>query len=140
MDIRTVQEHRSPRATEPGLLQGRGGRRRAHRLPGADRRGPGASGTDAYLTNRNLILGDAARSDSIPTLKIGNNDVKCSHGSTTGRLSAEELFYLESRGYSTEDAREMLVVGYFEDLLTPAPEKYREDALASIRERLHSAA
>ena len=62
--------------------------------------------------------------------------VKCSHGSTTGRLSEEEVFYLESRGLSTVDAREMLVVGYFEDLLASAPERYRDDALARIREKL----
>jgi len=100
----------------------------------------GASGTDAYLTNRNLILGDAARSDSIPTLRIGNNDVRCSHGSTTGRLSEEELFYLESRGLSRAEAREMLVVGYFEDLLSRAPELYREGALDRVRSRMALAA
>ena len=66
--------------------------------------------------------------------------MKCSHGSTTGKLNAEELFYLESRGYSAADAREMLVVGYFEDLLTTAPESYREDALSTIRDRLRGAA
>ena len=140
MDIRTVQLHRSPRATSRAYYKGAvaGGGRTV--FQGLIDVSTGASGTDAYLTNRNLILGDAARSDSIPTLKIGNNDVKCSHGSTTGRLSDEELFYLETRGYSSADAREMLVVGYFEDLLTPAPESFREEALSTIRERLRGAA
>jgi Fe-S cluster assembly protein SufD len=139
MDIRTVQRHQSPRATSRAYYKGAvaaGGRTV---FQGLIEVGTGASGTDAYLTNRNLILGEAARSDSIPTLKIGNNDVKCSHGSTTGKLSAEELFYLESRGLSVADAREMLVVGYFEDLLASAPESFRDDALARIRERLHAA-
>jgi Fe-S cluster assembly protein SufD len=140
MDIRTVQLHRSPKASSRAYYKGAvaGGGRTV--FQGLIDVSTGASGTDAYLTNRNLILGDAARSDSIPTLKIGNNDVKCSHGSTTGRLSAEELFYLESRGYSADDAREMLVVGYFEDLLTKAPETFREGALSTIRERLRGAA
>jgi Fe-S cluster assembly protein SufD len=140
MDIRTVQNHRSPRATSRAYYKGAvaGGGRTV--FQGLIDVSTGASGTDAYLTNRNLILGEAARSDSIPTLKIGNNDVKCSHGSTTGRLNAEELFYLESRGYSAKDAREMLVVGYFEDLLTSAPEVFREGALSTIRERLRGAA
>ncbi len=140
MDIRTVQLHRSPQATSRAYYKGAvaGGGRTV--FQGLIDVSTGASGTDAYLTNRNLILGDAARSDSIPTLKIGNNDVKCSHGSTTGRLSAEELFYLESRGYAESDAREMLVVGYFEDLLTKAPESFREGALSTIRERLRGAA
>jgi Fe-S cluster assembly protein SufD len=138
MDIRTVQRHQSPRATSRAYYKGAvaGGGRTI--FQGLIEVGTGASGTDAYLTNRNLILGEAARSDSIPTLKIGNNDVKCSHGSTTGKLSADELFYLESRGFSAVDAREMLVVGYFEDLLATAPERFRDDALALIRERLHA--
>ena len=140
MDIRTVQRHHSPSATSRAYYKGAvasGGRSVFQGLIEVD---PGASGTDAYLTNRNLILGDAARSDSIPTLRIGNNDVRCSHGSTTGRLSEEELFYLESRGLSRVESREMLVMGYFEDLLDHAPEAYREGALEQIRERLASAA
>ena len=140
IDIRTVQRHHSPSATSRAYYKGAvasGGRSVFQGLIEVD---PGASGTDAYLTNRNLILGDAARSDSIPTLRIGNNDVRCSHGSTTGRLSEEELFYLESRGLSRVESREMLVMGYFEDLLDHAPEAYREGALEQIRERLASAA
>jgi Fe-S cluster assembly protein SufD len=140
MDIRTVQRHHSPSATSRAYYKGAvasGGRTVFQGLIEVD---AGASGTDAYLTNRNLILGDAARSDSIPTLRIGNNDVRCSHGSTTGRLSEEELFYLESRGLSRAESREMLVVGYFEDLLDHAPETYREGALEVIRSRLASAA
>jgi Fe-S cluster assembly protein SufD len=140
MDLRTVQRHRSPKATSRAVYKGAvasGGRTV---FQGLIEVAPGASGTDAWLTNRNLILGEGARSDSIPTLKIGNNDVKCSHGSTTGRLNAEELFYLESRGLSTADAREMLVIGYFEDILTPAPESFKDGALAAIKGRLRAAA
>ena len=66
--------------------------------------------------------------------------MKCSHGSTTGKLNADELFYLESRGYSAADAREMLVVGYFEDLLASAPEEFKENALEAIKGRLRTAA
>jgi Fe-S cluster assembly protein SufD len=140
MDIRTVQRHHSPSATSRAYYKGAvasGGRTVFQGLIEVD---PGASGTDAYLTNRNLVLGDGARSDSIPTLRIGNNDVRCSHGSTTGRLSEEELFYLESRGLSRNEAREMLVMGYFEDLLDHAPEIYREGTLERIRSRLALAA
>ena len=140
MDLRTVQRHQSPKATSRAVYKGAvasGGR---SVFQGLIEVAPGASGTDAWLTNRNLILGEGARSDSIPTLKIGNNDVKCSHGSTTGRLNAEELFYLESRGLSAADAKEMLVIGYFEDILTPAPESFKDGALAAIKGRLHAAA
>ena len=140
MDLRTVQRHHSPSATSRAYYKGAvasGGRTVFQGLIEVD---TGASGTDAYLTNRNLILGDGARSDSIPTLKIGNNDVRCSHGSTSGRLSEEELFYLESRGLSRRDAREMLVVGYFEDLLDKAPDLFKEGALERIRARMALAA
>jgi Fe-S cluster assembly protein SufD len=140
MDIRTVQRHHSPSATSRAYYKGAvasGGRTVFQGLIEVD---AGASGTDAYLTNRNLILGDAARSDSIPTLRIGNNDVRCSHGSTTGRLSEEELFYLQSRGLYPSESREMLVVGYFEDLLDNSPEIYREGTMELIRSRLASAA
>jgi Fe-S cluster assembly protein SufD len=140
MDLRTVQRHQSPKATSRAVYKGAvsGGGRTI--FQGLIEVAPGASGTDAWLTNRNLILGEGARSDSIPTLKIGNNDVKCSHGSTTGKLNAEEMFYLESRGLSTADAREMLVIGYFEDILTPAPESFKDGALSAIKGRLRAAA
>jgi Fe-S cluster assembly protein SufD len=140
MDLRTVQRHRSPKASSRAVYKGAvaGGGRTI--FQGLIEVSTGASGTDAFLTNRNLILGEAARSDSIPTLKIGNNDVKCSHGSTTGKLNADELFYLETRGYSAADAREMLVVGYFEDLMTDAPQEFKDNALASIKGRLRAAA
>ena len=139
MDLRTVQRHQSPKAMSRAVYKGAvasGGR---SVFQGLIEVAAGASGTDAWLTNRNLILGEGARSDSIPTLKIGNNDVRCSHGSTTGRLSAEELFYLESRGLSAADAREMLVIGYFEDILNPAPEVFRDQTLGVIRDRLRAA-
>jgi Fe-S cluster assembly protein SufD len=136
MDLRTVQRHRAPsamsRATYKGAIDS-GGRTV---FQGLIEVSEGASGTDAYLSNRNLILGDAARADSIPTLQIGNNDVRCSHGSTTGQLREEEIFYLVSRGLSPRDARELLVIGYFEEILNAAPPSFSEDALAAIRARL----
>jgi len=139
MDLRTVQRHRSPKAMSRAVYKGAvaGGGRTV--FQGLIEVSAGAAGTDAWLTNRNLILGEAARADSMPTLKIGNNDVKCSHGSTTGRLNAEEVFYLQSRGLSAADAREMLVIGYFEDILTTAPETFRESTLGTIRDRLRAA-
>jgi Fe-S cluster assembly protein SufD len=76
----------------------------------------------------------------VPTLRIGNNDVKCSHGSTTGRLSEDELFYLETRGLSRAQARELLVFGFFEDLLEPSPETFRAPLQRLLHERLTEAA
>ena len=117
----TALRHVSPGATSRAAYKGavQGGGRSVYQ--GLIDVGQGASGTDAYLSNRNLLLGEGARADSIPTLRIGNNDVRCSHGSATGRLGEEELFYLQSRGLSEEEAREMLVLGFFEDLLERSP-------------------
>jgi Fe-S cluster assembly protein SufD len=82
------------------------------------------------------VLNDGARSDSIPSLKIGNNDVKCSHGSTTGRVDEGQLFYLQARGLSRAEAKEMLVTGYFEEVVGETPEAYRSRVLEAVRLRL----
>jgi Fe-S cluster assembly protein SufD len=134
MDLRTVQRHRSPKATSRALYKGAVKDSGRTVYQGLIEVSPGASGTDAYLSNKNLILNDGARADSIPSLRIDNNDVRCSHGSTTGRINPEELFYLGSRGLSPAEARAMLVLGYFEELLGRAP--FAEAALAGVAGRL----
>ncbi len=71
-----------------------------------------ASLTDAYLTNNNIVLNDGARADSIPSLKIRNNNVKCSHGSTTGKIDEDQIIYLTSRGLEREDAKDLILEGF----------------------------
>jgi Fe-S cluster assembly protein SufD len=137
MDLRTVQRHRSPKATSRALYKGAVQDSGRTIYQGLIEVSPGAAGTDAYLSNKNLILNDGARADSIPSLRIDNNDVRCTHGSTTGRINPEELFYLASRGLSPAEARNLLVLGYFEELLGPAP--FAGQALAGVSGRLSSA-
>lgn len=86
-------------------------------------------GTNAYQANRNLLLSKGATSDSIPTLEIEANDVKCTHGSATGGLDEETLFYLRSRGIPRKSAENMLVEGFFEDVLLKLSDE-------SVREKL----
>ncbi len=76
-----------------------------------------AQQTDAYQTNRNLLLSPTAEANSLPGLEIEANDVKCSHGATTGQVSPEELFYLKARGIPERAAYELLVFGFFEEVL-----------------------
>ncbi len=76
-----------------------------------------AQKTDAYQSNRNLMLSDNADACSLPGLEIQANDVRCTHGSTTSRIDPSQLFYLESRGISPAVARELLVFGFFEEVL-----------------------
>ena len=77
----------------------------------------GAQKTDAYQTNRNLILSQDARADSIPNLEIKANDVRCSHGASVSHVNKEELFYLMTRGLSRQASEELLVEGFLEELL-----------------------
>jgi Fe-S cluster assembly protein SufD len=73
---------------------------------------PGAQKTDAYQTNRNLLLDAESEAVSIPQLEIGANDVRCSHGSTTGPVPEDQRFYLMSRGLPPEVAEHVLVTGF----------------------------
>jgi len=77
-----------------------------------------AQRTDAYQTNRNLLLSPDAEASSLPGLEILANDVKCSHGMTTGQLDADQMFYLLSRGIPRKEAEKLMVFGFFEEVLS----------------------
>lgn len=97
---------------------------------------PIAPGTDAYLSNRNLILEDGARAESLPQLNIDTDDVACSHGATTGGPRQEELFYVMSRGLDREDAKRVLVQGHLGSIFARLPadlaEEFEERALDAL--------
>jgi Fe-S cluster assembly protein SufD len=76
-----------------------------------------AQQTDAMQTNKNLLLSEDASIDTKPQLEIFNNDVKCAHGSTIGRLDANSLFYLRSRGLSEHAARSLLTYAFASELV-----------------------
>lgn len=77
-----------------------------------------AEGTDTYELNRNLLLSDGARADSVPNLEIETGEiVGAGHASTTGRFDDEQLFYLMSRGISMSDARRLVVRGFFNEIV-----------------------
>ncbi|MFU8888559.1 MAG: Fe-S cluster assembly protein SufD [Trueperaceae bacterium] len=79
---------------------------------------PGAQKTDAYQTNRNLLLDDESEAVSIPQLEIKANDVRCSHGSTTGPVPEDQRFYLMSRGLRPEVAEHVLVTGFLYEVMS----------------------
>ncbi len=72
--------------------------------------------TDAYQRNDNLMLANTARADSIPGLEIEADDVRCTHGSTSGRVDDEQVFYAMSRGYTRQEAVRMIVTGFFQQV------------------------
>ena len=77
-----------------------------------------AVGTDTYEINRNLVLTDGARADSVPNLEIETGEiVGAGHASATGRFDDEQLFYLQARGIPADEARRLVVRGFFAELL-----------------------
>ncbi len=76
----------------------------------------GAQKTDGYQRNDNLMLSDHARADSIPGLEINADDVRCTHGSTSGRIDEELIFYAQSRGFTRGEAMRMIVTGFFQQI------------------------
>jgi Fe-S cluster assembly protein SufD len=80
--------------------------------------GPDATGTDSYEANRNLVLTDGARADSIPNLEIETGDIAgAGHASATGRFDDEQLFYLQARGISEDEARRLVVLGFLSEIV-----------------------
>ncbi|BDO42487.1 Fe-S cluster assembly protein SufD [Cellulomonas sp. NTE-D12] len=97
-----------------------------------------AEGTDTYELNRNLVLSDGARADSVPNLEIETGVIEgAGHASATGRFDDEQLFYLRSRGIHEVDARRLVVLGFFAELLHQIGVPEVEDRLlASIENEL----
>ena len=92
-----------------------------------------AEGTETFEVNRNLVLTDGARADSVPNLEIETGEiVGAGHASTTGRFDDEQLFYLTSRGIPADQARRLVVRGFFGEIL-------QKITVAPVRERLEAA-
>lgn len=120
-DFNTSQDHTQPHTGSDLLYKGAldGDSRAVFR--GIIRVLPGAQRTDAYQTNRNLLLSRGARADSLPNLEIEADDVKCSHGATVGELDSESKFYLMSRGLSRIQAERLVVMGFLGEVLSKLP-------------------
>lgn len=141
-DFRTVQDHRAKRTTSDLVFKGAVSGRARSVYSGVIRVNPGASGTSAFLTNRNLVLSAEARAYSVPNLEIvSENDLRsCGHAATSGPLDPDQIFYLESRGVPTEVARRLIVLGFFDDVVSKVPVPgLREVVRERVGRRLRSA-
>ncbi len=78
---------------------------------------PDAQKTNAFQSNKNILLTDDASIDTKPQLEIWADDVKCSHGATTGQIDAEQLFYLQTRGLDRRQATALLLKAFASDVL-----------------------
>jgi Fe-S cluster assembly protein SufD len=99
---------------------------------------PAAVGTQTYEMNRNLLLSDGARADSVPNLEIETGNIAgAGHASATGRFDDQQLFYLQSRGIPEETARRLVVRGFFADVVNRIglPE-LEQQIMAAIEQRL----
>jgi Fe-S cluster assembly protein SufD len=119
-DMRTFQEHIAPRTRSELVFKGAVAERSRSVYTGTIHMHPGARKANASQTNRNLVLSREAHADSVPNLDIEENDVRCSHASAVGPVDADQLFYLGSRGVPPDVAEQLVLLGFFDDLLQRA--------------------
>lgn len=143
LEQRVYVHHEAPhtrsRVTYKGALNGEGARTV---WVGDVLIGPGATGTDTYEQNRNLVLSEGTRADSIPNLEIQTGDiVGAGHASATGRFDDEHLFYLQSRGIPEAEARRLVVLGFLIEVVQRIPEPVLQARLvAALVSELEGAA
>jgi Fe-S cluster assembly protein SufD len=128
-DLHTLQKHLTDHTTSDLLIKGCLKDRARSIYQGLIQVAEGAQRTDAYQANRNLLLSDTARADSIPGLEILANDVRCTHGATIGTVDEEQMYYLMSRGLPGNEAQRLIVEGFFTPVLDRIP-------LESVRDQL----
>lgn len=127
--LHTLQRHLQPNCTSDLLIKGCLKDKARSVYQGLIQVAEDAQKTDAYQANRNLLLSDQARADSIPGLEILANDVRCTHGATIGYIDPEHLYYLMARGLPPVDAQRLIVEAFFEPVLDRIP-------LEAVRNRL----
>lgn len=118
IDQRTLQTHNAPHATSDLLFKNTLADSSKTIFSGLIKVAEEAQQTDAYQTNRNLLLTQTAEANSLPGLEIEANDVKCSHGATTSQIDPEEIFYMNARGIDKGAAHELIVYGFFEEIIS----------------------
>jgi Fe-S cluster assembly protein SufD len=131
-DFQSLQDHFAPSCMSDLLVKGALRDEAVSVYSGLIKIRKDAQHSDAYQANRSLILSPKAKADSIPKLEIEANDVRCTHGATMGQVDAEQLFYLQSRGFSLEDAQNTLVHGFFQPVIDRI-------ALEQVRQQIHEA-
>ena len=115
-DARTLQDHECPHTTSDLLYKNALNDSARTTFGGLIRVEPRAHFTDAYQTVRNLLLSDDAEANSMPGLEILADNVKCSHGATSGQIHEDELFYLLARGIPKSVAQQLLVQGFLNEV------------------------
>lgn len=139
MEHRLFVDHDRPNCTSNVVYKGALSGEKSHTVWIGDvlvRRA--ATGIDTYEINRNLLLTDGARADSVPNLELETGDVaSAGHASATGRFDDDQLFYLQARGIDEETARQLVVRGFFADIVSRVPDaEWQADIMGRIGARL----
>lgn len=139
MEHRLFVEHDQPHCTSNVVYKGALSGDKSHTVWVGDvlvRRE--AIGIDTYEINRNLLLSDGARADSVPNLELETGDIaSAGHASATGRFDDDQLFYLQARGIDEETARQLVVRGFFADIVSRIPDTaWQADIMGRIGARL----
>src|SRR5437773_3355587 len=116
-DARTLQDHISPHTASDLLYKNALDDRARTIFGGLIRVEPHAHFTDAYQKVRNLLLSDDSEANSMPGLEILADNVRCTHGATSGQIDEEELFYLRTRGIPTKIAQRLMVTGFLDEVI-----------------------
>lgn len=131
-DNHTVVDHRQPNSSSNELYKGVMEGNSKGVFNGKIYVRPDAQKTNAFQSNRNLLLSEAATINTKPQLEIWADDVKCSHGCTTGQLDEEALFYLRSRGIPKEQARGMMLSAFATEALASLKNDFVKDLVSDI--------
>ncbi|MFO0704303.1 MAG: SufD family Fe-S cluster assembly protein [Patescibacteria group bacterium] len=115
-NVRTIQLHKAPNSTSNLLIKGVFDEKSTFAYRGLVRIEKDCNGSHAYQKNQNILLSDFAKVTSEPDLEILSPDVFCTHGSTTGGVSDDALYYMRSRGLVKEDATKLFIEGFLHDV------------------------
>jgi Fe-S cluster assembly protein SufD len=139
VDNHTVADHKVPNCVSNELYKGIIADQAKGVFNGKIFVRPDAQKTNAFQSNRNILLSDTAFINTKPQLEIWADDVKCSHGCTTGQLDKEAMFYLQSRGISQDQARTMLLTAFATEVIQKIPDAQLKTEIEKlVTERLHS--
>lgn len=132
VDQRTLQDHAAPHATSDLLYRNSLDDKSQAIFSGLIRVEPGSAQTDAYQKVENLVLSESAIAHSMPGLEILNDDVRCTHGATSGGISEDELFYMQARGIRADLGRRLVVAGFFNAMLERVENEALRDHVSSL--------
>jgi len=131
-DQRTLQDHQQPDTASDLLYKNSLSGKSRTIFAGLIRVEPHAHRTDAYQKVRNLLLSDDAEANSMPGLEILADEVRCTHGATSGQVDEEEMFYLLSRGINELTAKKLIVSGFLNEVVGRLGDKAIAEKLAGL--------